>query len=425
MTGGAGPSAGSGERERGQGSAAPQGADAGGGTWRRVMMARDREQAHRSSTPLELLFDLCFVVAVAQAGTQLHHGLAEGQGWGALPGYLMVFFGIWWAWVNFTWFASAYDTDDVFYRLLTLLQIAGVLVLAAGVPAALTHFDFAIMTYGYVIMRVALIAQWLRVAVEYPPGRPAALRYAGGVTLCQVGWLIRLALPHPWDLIFFVVFAVCEMLVPVWAELRGGHTSWHPEHIYDRYGCFTLIVLGECVSATSLAVQEVVSGRGASVSLVVLAVGALLLVFGLWWAYFKSEQMQALRSSLGTTMVWAYTHFLVFASVAGLGATLSVAAGTAAHETEVAPRVAAFMVALPVAVFLIAGNGLHGRLSGGFRIGQRYVGALAVLVVAMSWLAGPFGLAATVMAMALVLALLLALYLIGQHRATIHAAGAG
>ena len=46
----------------------------------------------------------------------------------------MVFFAIWWAWMNFTWFASAYDTDDVPYRLLTLVQMAGVLVLAAGVP---------------------------------------------------------------------------------------------------------------------------------------------------------------------------------------------------------------------------------------------------------------------------------------------------
>jgi len=381
------------------------------------MIARDRQQAHRSSTPLELLFDLCFVVAVAQAGTQLHHALAGGEGWSALPSYLMVFFAIWWAWVNFTWFASAYDTDDVLYRLLTLLQIAGVLVLAAGVPAALAHLDFSIMTYGYVIMRVAMIAQWIRVAVEYPPGRPAALRYAAGIGFCQIGWLVRLAVPHPWDLVFFGVFGVLEMLVPIWAEIRGGATSWHPEHIYDRYGCFTLIVLGECVSATTLAVQGVVSGHGASVSLVVLAVGALLLVFGLWWAYFKSETAEALRASLRTSMIWAYTHFLVFSSVAALGATLSVAAETAQHGTEVSAPAAAFMVALPVAVFLIAGNGLHGRLSRTFRIGQPYVVAVAVLIVALSWIAGPFGLPATVMAMAIVVAALLAVYLVGVHRA--------
>ena len=100
------------------------------------MIGRDPDEPHRASTPLELLFDLTFVVAVARAASELHHALAQGDGGHALAGYAVVFFGLWWAWVNFTWFASAYDTDDVAYRLLTLLQMAGVLVYAAGIPAA-------------------------------------------------------------------------------------------------------------------------------------------------------------------------------------------------------------------------------------------------------------------------------------------------
>ena len=51
----------------------------------------------------------------------------------------MVFFAIWWAWMNFTWFASAYDCDDVPYRLTMFVQIAGALILAAGVPAMFEH----------------------------------------------------------------------------------------------------------------------------------------------------------------------------------------------------------------------------------------------------------------------------------------------
>ncbi|MQA98293.1 MAG: low temperature requirement protein A, partial [Streptosporangiales bacterium] len=95
-----------------------------------------------------MLFDLCFVVAVAQAAAELHHGLAEVHVGPALLGYVLVFFAIWWAWMNFTWFASAYDTDDVPYRVLTLVQIAGVLVLAAGVPDAFLHYDFTLPTIG-------------------------------------------------------------------------------------------------------------------------------------------------------------------------------------------------------------------------------------------------------------------------------------
>ena len=94
------------------------------------MTGRDPTEAHRASTPLELFFDLSFVVAVAAGAAELHHGLAEGH-LGTLLGYAFVFFAVWWAWMNYSWFASAYDTGDVVFRLLTFVIMAGVLVLAA------------------------------------------------------------------------------------------------------------------------------------------------------------------------------------------------------------------------------------------------------------------------------------------------------
>jgi len=94
-----------------------------------------------------------------------------------------VFFGIWWAWVNFTWFASAYDVDDLLYRFFTFVQIIGVLILAAGVESAFTAGNFTVMTIGYVVMRVAMVAQWLRAASSDPAARPAALRYAACISI--------------------------------------------------------------------------------------------------------------------------------------------------------------------------------------------------------------------------------------------------
>src|SRR5438309_11656803 len=135
------------------------------------MAGRDPAQTHRASTPLELFFDLTFVVAVSQAAAGLHHGLVAGDAAEALVGFPLVFFAIWWAWMQFTWFASAYDTDDVPYRLMTLVQMGGVLVLAAGVPAAFAEHTFAGIIVGYLIMRLALIAQWIRAGVEHPAGR--------------------------------------------------------------------------------------------------------------------------------------------------------------------------------------------------------------------------------------------------------------
>ncbi|GAA3223385.1 hypothetical protein GCM10020216_036220 [Nonomuraea helvata] len=81
------------------------------------------------------------MVAVAGVTAQLAHGIAAGHGLAGLVPFLQVFFAIWWAWMNFTWFASSYDTDDVPYRLLTMVQMAGVLILAAGVPATAAHWQ--------------------------------------------------------------------------------------------------------------------------------------------------------------------------------------------------------------------------------------------------------------------------------------------
>ena len=387
-------------------------------SWRRQMSGRDPGERHRASTPLELLFDLCFVVAVAQAAAQLSHGLAEGHAGPRLLGYVMVFFAIWWAWVNFTWFASAYDCDDVVYRLLTLLQIAGVLVLAAGVPAALDSFDFVIVSIGYVIMRVAMIAQWLRAAHEHLAGRSTALRYALGIGLCQIGWVARLALPGGWAAIGFAVLAVAELAVPVWAEARGAPTSWHPGHINERYGLFTLIVLGEVVAAATVAVQSGFSAHGFSASLLLVALGGLLLVFGVWWSYFKHDVTSGLRaSSLGSTLLWGYGHYGVFAAIAALGAGLEVVAVATERHTELSAAAAALCVAVPTAVYLLIAGPLQARLNPTGALKQRYVVLAAAVMLLIAAGASLLTLPLAVLMMGLLLAALVAAGVISAHRA--------
>ena len=320
--------------------------------WHVPMSGRDPEEEHRAATPLELFFDLCFVVAVAQASVALHHEVAEGH---LLDGALffgMTFFAIWWAWMNFTWFATAYDTDDVLYRLLTFVQIAGVLVIASGVERAFTQLDYAAVTVGYVIMRIGLVAQWLRAAIEHPDRRQTALRYALGVTLVQVGWVSRLFLPPDLGLAAFAPLVVLELLVPIWAESASRPTSFHRGHIAERYGLFTIIVLGECVLAATTAVQEAVSAGGISLPLLTLAAGALVLVLAMWWAYFKHDSTVE-PTELRQAFIWGYGHYFVFASIAATGAGLHVAADLTHEEAEIGPMVAALAVAIPVVVYLL------------------------------------------------------------------------
>jgi low temperature requirement protein LtrA len=327
------------------------------------MSGRDPGEAHRTGTPLELLFDLTLVVAVATAAAQLRHALALGEADHALAGYAVVFFGLWWAWVNFTRFASAYDTDDVAYRLLTLVQMAGVLVFAAGIPAAFRHFDFTTVVAGYVIMRLALVTQWLRAARGDPAGRSGTLRYAAGVTAVQLCWIGRLYLPGLAGLIGLVLLVAAELAVPVWAEFAGRPTPWHPGHIAERYGLFTIIVLGEVIAAIAAAVESALGHSRASPSLLTTAASGLVLVFVLWWSYFKHPVTQRIQQSLPGAFVWAFAHYLIFAAIAALGAGLQIVVGALAHATRVTPTFAAFTVAIPVTTYLIVLGLLASRMS--------------------------------------------------------------
>ena len=316
------------------------------------MRGRDPDESHRAATPLELLFDLCFVVAVAQAGIALHHELAVGHLLEGALAFLMVFFAIWWAWMNFTWFASAYDTDDVAYRLLTFVQIAGVLVIAAGVQRAFDGLDYATITFGYLIMRIGLVALWVRAAIEHPEGRVTAWRFAIGVAALQVGWVARLIFLPELGAVGFLPLVALELAVPVWAEHTSHPTPWHRGHIAERYGLFTIIVLGECVLAASTAIQEAIGAGGLSLALVVLAAGAFILVAALWWAYFKHNAAEERTLREGSAFAWGYGHYVVFASVAALGAALQVAADRTHEAVAITPLAAALAVAAPVATYL-------------------------------------------------------------------------
>ncbi|MGJ6966806.1 low temperature requirement protein A [Streptosporangium sp. G11] len=340
-------------------SQSPSLADMEQPVWRRAMGGRESGEGHRAATPLELLFDLCFVVAVAQAAASLHHALSEAHFGSGLLGYAMVFFAIWWAWMNFTWFASAYDTDDVLYRLLVLVQIAGVLILAAGVPRAFGEKDFELITLGYVVMRLAMVALWLRAAREHPEGRACALRYAIGITAIEVGWIARLALPESLGVAGFLVLVLAELALPLWAE-RYWHTGWNARHIAERYGLFTLIVLGESVLAATVAIQAGLDRGIAPTALLSVAFSGMVIVFAMWWLYFAQPAHRVLTSSRAA-FSWGYGHYLIFSSAAAVGAGLAVSVDYDTHQAHIGALAARASVAVPVAVFLLSVWFVHVR----------------------------------------------------------------
>jgi low temperature requirement protein LtrA len=255
-------------------------------------------------------------------------------------------------------------------------------VLAAGVPRAFADGDFSVATAGYVLMRLAGVAQWLRAAASDPAHRRTTVRYATGVAVVQVAWVARLALPESWLLPAFLVLAAADLLVPAWAE-RNGATNWHPHHIAERYGLFTIIVLGESVLSATVAIQSSLDAGHKADGLIALAVAGAIIMYAIWWLYFE-QPAHELLSSLPRAFLWGYGHYFVFAAVAAVGAGLAVSVDHQVHTGHLPAIGVGYAIAIPVAVFLVGVWALH------IRLGRPGPLGVAFLVTAALVLGTPF-----------------------------------
>ena len=328
----------------------------------RVMSGRDPNERHRAATPLELLYDLTFVVAFGVAGEQFAHLLAEGHFAAGLTAFGLAIFAICWAWINFSWFASAYDTDDWAFRLATMVQMVGVIILALGLPQVFHSIDEgrpvdnSVTVAGYVVMRVAMVFLWLRAARQDPPRRRACQTYAVTIGVAQIGWVLLLILADSTVGEFFAwgaLLLLIEMAGPVVAERRKGGTPWHAHHIAERYGLLTIITLGEGVIGTVASLGAVVESQGWSLDAALVAVAGTGLTFGLWWMYFTVPSAEVLHVHRERAFPWGYGHILIFGSIAATGAGLHVAAYYIGHEAHIGATATVLTVAVPVAVYVL------------------------------------------------------------------------
>jgi low temperature requirement protein LtrA len=337
------------------------------------MSGRDPHEVHRAATPLELLFDLAFVVAFGVAADELAHALAEDHVQVGVVGFLFATFAISWAWINFSWFASAYDTDDWVYRLTTMLQMVGVLVLALGLSTMFAsleegeHVDNSVMVAGYVVMRVAMVFQWLRAAHQDPARRSASLTFVTTILVAQIGWIVLL-LAQTSVLVtfgFVVVLVGIELVGPVVAETRKAGTPWHPRHIAERYGLLVIIALGEGMIGTTASMSAIVGphGEGWSADFVLVGLSGVAITFGMWWVYFVIPHGSILAARRERSFGWGYGHIPLFGATVAVGAGLHVAAYYLEHHSALHTLGTTVAVAVPLGVYLLMVFVLYAQLT--------------------------------------------------------------
>lgn len=324
------------------------------------LSGRDPHESGRVASPLELLFDLTFAVAFSTAGNEFAHLIALGHFHSALFGFGFAMFAIIWAWINFTWFASAFDTDDWLYRLTTMVQMAGVVILALGLPAMFSSIEEGeilnnrVMVFGYVIMRIAMLVQWSRAYRDSPERRPGIKMYLITLTVAQIGW-VALALVHlplgP-TAAGGALLMLVEILGPMLCERRSP-TPWHAHHIAERYSLLAIIALGEGVIGTVASLSAAISHHGWTLEAVLIVTAGIGVTFALWWVYFGVPFAELLHLHRGRSFGFGYLHIPLFAAIAAVGAGLHVAGYYLEGETKIPESSVVAALLIPVAVFIV------------------------------------------------------------------------
>ena len=299
-------------------------------------LAPEQRSEERTSTPLELFFDLCFVVAVAA----LARGLHDEPNLGGALRFLGLFVPVWWSWMIFTWYATALDNDDVPYRVTLFAAMLSMLGLAASVGEVGVEPDAAVsFVLAYALMRLLMTGLFLRARRHVPASiRPFVLWYATGNALGAAIWLSSLLVPEPGQYAVWAAGLFVELLGPILAvrTLSNPRVSFHPRHIAERYGLFTIIVLGESVLAVAVGTAD----TNWESSAVLTAVFGFVVAACIWWLYFDHVGSSGIELGPRPAFYWGYGHFAVYAGIAAFGVGTQLAIEAAA-ETEVAAAVTA------------------------------------------------------------------------------------
>ena len=264
----------------------------------RLRTAETEEE--RKVTWTELFYDLVFVVAVAGLGARL---LADPTFRGAAV-FTGLFIPLWWAWAGFTFYADRYDTDDLGQRILAVAQMATIALMAASISGETQSLrGFAL---AYVGARVILIVMYLRARRHVPATRQLVGGYVQGMSIAVVFWLVSVFVPEPYRYVLWAVGLIIDVYTPYRLRKIQATVPLDVAHLPERFGLFTILVLGESIAA-------IVAGLGHEgwmAGPVATAVLSVVVATGLWWVYFDNLDGTVVRRRAGQKTAWKPTVWI-------------------------------------------------------------------------------------------------------------------
>lgn len=290
------------------------------------------EERGRRVTWFELFFDLVFVLAVAALSRNLQHDHSLS----GFLGFAGLAVPVWWSWVIYTFYADRFDTDDLVYRVAVMAGMLFVAAMAASLRTAL-HGGADTFVGSYLVVRAVPALLYLRAARYVALARRLARNYGTGSLAAACLWLPSLAVSAPLRYLFWVGAVAIELLLPLIVRRTVAATPMHVSHLGERFGLFTIIVLGEAVVSVGASVARV-AWQPATVA---TAACAFALAAALWWIYFDFGSEQVGSTGFWRTQLYVFGHLPVIVSVTAIAAGASLAIQRASYPSlPVATRVA-------------------------------------------------------------------------------------
>lgn len=271
--------------------------------------------AERSATWLELFYDLVFVVAVAGLG----HRLLVHPDWENGLAYVGLFIPLWWAWAGFTFYADRFDTDDLGQRLLAAAQIMAVAFMAASISGEEADSTFAFAA-AYIAARVILLIMYARARRHVHEAKELVTGYIVGHSIGVAIWVVSLLIPPPARFFLWAIGLLVDFYTPYHLREIQKKVPLDVSHLPERFGLFTILVLGESITAVVAGLAE----EGWHVDPFIGAVLGIFIATGLWWLYFDNSEGTVVRRKEGQRKawkptVWIYSHLPMAISLVASG----------------------------------------------------------------------------------------------------------
>ncbi len=360
----------------------------------------------RTVSNLELFYDLAYVAVIAQAS----HHLAGHVSLVAFLEFAVVFGMLWFAWFNGSLYVELHGREDGRTRLLVFLQMGLLALLAVftGEAAGATGQQFAVVYAAFLLL---MGWAWYSIRELDRLERPEFLRitavYVGGMIISTLVIGATAVLPEAWRLPIWTVFLlgwISFIVTGARDSARQVEGIAPTESLVERFGLFTIIVLGEVI----LGVVTGLSAAGADALTIATGSLAMVIGFGFWWIYFDLVGRRLPRGG-GTIWTWMLSHLPIQLSIVAAGAAI-VSLIEHAHDATTPPETS-LLLGGSVAIGLLALILTERSLEDAIRLEMVYRPLAAVLAVgaAIALLAGWLAPAPWVLA-ALMVAILTALW---------------